>query len=334
MKSNTRLAYAALSLGVFGWGSLHVAAKPVVPYVGAVLIALDRTTIAALLLSLICIVRDRDARSLWTELRERPLPLLVLGIFSFYASAILTLAALHYLPASVNTILNNLGPLWLALATVFTAQARRPLVLIAGSTIALGGVLILLLPEAVGTIGGLDWRGVCLSVASSLVIAGQAVIGRRIMPGHDALTVTASSAALTVPLLLVTALLTGGLDPLVAAPSSVYLLLVYLGIFCTSFNFAAFNFALKHLSATRASNVTYLVPVVGVALAVLLLHEPAGWNLLAGLLCTFSGIVLAHKGAEGRVAAGDLAERGGSGAVTAAPPRRKARDATKPTGPM
>lgn len=289
-----RLAYVALAVAILGWGSLTVAAKPVVPVLGAPLVALDRTLIAAIVLSIVCATRPGGARRLGIELTCRPLELLLLGVSSFFASALLVLIALTYISASLATILNNLAPLWLAVGTALSGNTRRPRLLASGSGLALAGVVAILSPGFVGS-SALDWRGVLICLASSMVIAAQAVIGRRMMPGHDPLAVTAASAIVTVPPLVATVLATTGFTALVGVSGQTALLLAYLGVFCTATNFASFNFALKHLPATRASNITYLVPCVGVVLAVLILHERAGWNVVLGLAAAIVGIALAHR---------------------------------------
>lgn len=46
---------------------------------------------------------------------------------------------------------------------------------------------------------------------------------------------------------------------------------------------------------TRASTVTYITPVVGVALGVLILHEAVSWNEPVGGLIVILGILLAQN---------------------------------------
>jgi len=64
---------------------------------------------------------------------------------------------------------------------------------------------------------------------------------------------------------------------------------------------------LRAWGPTRASTVTYITPVVGVVLGVVLLGEPITWNEPAGALVVFLGILLA----QGRVRW--FAARGGFG---------------------
>lgn len=52
--------------------------------------------------------------------------------------------------------------------------------------------------------------------------------------------------------------------------------------------------ALRAWGPTRASTVTYLTPVVGVALGLIVLGEPLTWNEPAGAIVVFVGILLAQ----------------------------------------
>lgn len=52
--------------------------------------------------------------------------------------------------------------------------------------------------------------------------------------------------------------------------------------------------ALRAWGPTRASTVTYLTPVVGVALGLIVLGEPLTWNEPAGAIVVFLGILLAQ----------------------------------------
>jgi drug/metabolite transporter (DMT)-like permease len=53
--------------------------------------------------------------------------------------------------------------------------------------------------------------------------------------------------------------------------------------------------ALRAWGPTRASTVTYLTPVVGVALGLIVLAEPLSWNEPAGAIVVFLGILLAQN---------------------------------------
>ena len=61
--------------------------------------------------------------------------------------------------------------------------------------------------------------------------------------------------------------------------------------------------------ATNASTVTYLTPVVGVALGVVVLAEPVAWNQPAGALLVLAGIAISRARPEKRAGRAELTGR-------------------------
>jgi drug/metabolite transporter (DMT)-like permease len=75
---------------------------------------------------------------------------------------------------------------------------------------------------------------------------------------------------------------------------------------------------LRAWGPTRASTVTYITPIVGVALGILILGEELHWNEPVGALVVFVGILLAQNRLTGRKRKEDLpAEAGKSSLVNA-----------------
>ena len=90
-----------------------------------------RAAVAGLALALITIVSKRGLRSGWAQLRAegRTWPwgwLLAAGLLNFVGTSLLVLSAQRFLPASVNGLLNNTSPLWLALAAALLGRAVHP----------------------------------------------------------------------------------------------------------------------------------------------------------------------------------------------------------------
>jgi drug/metabolite transporter (DMT)-like permease len=227
----------------------------------------------------------------------------LLGLLNFATSQLLALHALDFLPASVNSVLNNTHPLWVAIGTAVLAPPRQPAMLIGGGLVALTGVVLVFLPDLVaGASGGappLSGIGIALSLAGSGAIALSTVVGRRVMPGSDPLAIsTLASGAAILPVLLLT-LTSGGLEPILDAPADIKALLVYLGIGCTAMNFALWYYSLKHLSAAAAASFQYLIPPIGVALAAIFLHEALSPTLVLGTLCILAGLAATQIAARG-----------------------------------
>jgi drug/metabolite transporter (DMT)-like permease len=282
--------YLALIVASALWASLYTAAKPAVAVTGAVQVTLCRVTLAFVCLSPLVLARG-GIQPVRRQLRAHWRGIVVLGLLNFGLSQVLALSALNYLPASVNGVLNNTHPLWVAIGTAAFFPPRQPLLLIAGSLVALLGVVFVFLPDlASGVSDAISGIGVALSLAGSVVIAIGTVVGRRVMHGSDPMTISAlGAAAAIVPVLIVT-FASGGLAPIFEAPVSIKLLLVYVGVGCTAINFALWYYGLKHLPAAAASAFQYLIPPIGVALAAIFLRETVTVALLVGTVCILIGL--------------------------------------------
>jgi drug/metabolite transporter (DMT)-like permease len=70
--------------------------------------------------------------------------------------------------------------------------------------------------------------------------------------------------------------------------------LLWLGLLGSCFAYILYFYILGEWGATRATLVTYLLPVVGVTAGVIFLNEPLSWQLVAGALLILSGVGLVN----------------------------------------
>ena len=76
------------------------------------------------------------------------------------------------------------------------------------------------------------------------------------------------------------------------------LLILYLGLFATALPFFLFNYALKYVDVIRAAGFKFLIPVTGVTLSVIFIHErPCPWTVTGIAIVVFSVIILQRKSA-------------------------------------
>jgi len=75
-----------------------------------------------------------------------------------------------------------------------------------------------------------------------------------------------------------------------------------LGVVGTGLAYLLYYALVRDEGATTASMVTYLIPIVAVALGVVVRDEPVAWNTLAGAAVVIFGVALA----EGRIGVGGL----------------------------
>lgn len=281
------------------------------------MVAFARAGIASLVLAALVCVRAGGLVPGLAHLRREACRgaggIVLLGTISFTGTSLIAMTAQQFLPASVNGLLNNLNPLWLALVVVAAGRARNAAVLLTGSTFATAGVALVLLgsaPDAgapkaplfplASPLSSLFWLGVLISLGGSMLIAYSNVVARRVMAGRDPLALTAIAAGCgAIPLLVPLAFGVGGsLAAYATASTTTKALLLWLGTGSTAFNFSLWFYALAHLPVTRVANFAYLIPPLGVLLAVLFLGEPAGLPLLVGTFAIVAGIALAQRGAE------------------------------------
>lgn len=187
-------------------------------------------------------------------------------------------AALHA-PAGISAITNAMTVLFTALVGhLFFGErigGRRATALLAG----FAGVVVL----ASGKIAGMSvgWAVVAGAAASLLYGFGINLV-RQHLTGLPAAAVAAATLGSGAVLLAPLAIATWPTQPI---PALSWLSAAALGVLCTGIAFVMYYRLIARVGASRASTVTYLVPLFGVAWAWLLLDEPLTWTMaLAGAI--------------------------------------------------
>jgi drug/metabolite transporter (DMT)-like permease len=292
----------ALVVASLLWGSLYPAAKPALAATGPIQVTFCRVLLAFVSLGSLILLRSGPGLML-QQLRAHWRGVLVLGILNFAFSQILAMSAQSLLPASVNGLLNNTHPLWVAIASVLFHPPRRPALLVGGSAVALVGVGLVFLPDlAFGAAAGaaLSPLGIALSLGGSGVIAMGTGVGRRVMQGGDPLAITTLALGAAILPMTALTLANGGFESILNAPGEVHLLLLYLGLGCTAVNFALWYYGLKYTSAAAASAFQYIIPPTSVVIAALLLHEPIDPALGLGTVCILIGLLVTQTASPAR----------------------------------
>ncbi|MAG36005.1 MAG: hypothetical protein CL878_07155 [Dehalococcoidia bacterium] len=306
----TRWAYLAAIFSCWGWASLYPGSELVLDEVGPFIVVWARAAVAGLALALLTCVRARGVRAgllrLRDEIRAQPIALLVLGTLAFGVTSSFSVSSQVFLAASIAALLVGIGPLWLALGAALLGHAAQPRYLVGGSLLACVGVGVVVLGQDTSGAGTpwwmllvtADWRGVALALTGSVAIAASMLLARRVLAGRDAVAITAVACCWAALLLIPVILVAGqGFSQVFVASRSTHLILVYLGLGSTAFNFALWYFALSQLPITRIAHFQYLVPLLGVLLSVLILGEPLTASLVVGGGAILVGIIVAQRGA-------------------------------------
>jgi drug/metabolite transporter (DMT)-like permease len=194
-------------------------------------------------------------------------------------------AAEQHVDSSVAAIVIATVPLLIALLALRFDQTERPTrTRMLGMLIGLAGVVALVGIDLSANSGELLGAGALL-VAALGYAAGPMIIKRHLLDFDPRATMAASltvAAVLLTPAGLIT-------FPSTAPPADALGSLIVLGLLCTAIAFVILFVLISEVGAGRASIITYVNPVIAVALGVIILGESPGAGTIAGLLLILAG---------------------------------------------
>ncbi|WP_438353330.1 DMT family transporter [Microbacterium sp. CJ88] len=272
------------------WGSSFLFIKVGLEGLSPAQVAWARLLLGGLTLGVFVLARrERLPRSIrvWGHM-------LALGISFCVAPFLLFAWAQQHVTSGLASIYNATTPIMTAVMAglLFRVEKLKPVQLL-GVLVGIAGVMVIIAP----------WQGLDLaqSVPAQLAMLGAtACYGfslaymRRFVSntGMSALTFSFLNIGLGAAVMLV-------LTPVIALGPvrldlPVVLAVLALGCLGTGVAYIWNQTTLRAWGPTRASTVTYITPVVGVVLGMVVLGEQISWNEPAGALVVFAGILLAQ----------------------------------------
>lgn len=286
---NVRNLLLLLTLAAL-WGPSFLFIKVAVEEIPPLTLVLGRVAIgAAFLMGILAIQRRRlpDDRRLWGHL----------AVVAFLHNAlpwVLLSWGEQYIDSALASILNGTTPLFtIVLAHFFVAGDRITASKIIGVLIGFAGLFLLILPSLAGGVQASTWGLIAVTVAAALY--GVAMIySRNNLRGLPPLVAPAAQLLLATLYMFPLALLVDKpwtLDrPSTAATAS----LLALGVLGTGLAFIVYYRLLETANPTYISMVTYVIPVFGVILGVIILNEQLTWYALAGFALILLGVMVVN----------------------------------------
>jgi drug/metabolite transporter (DMT)-like permease len=195
----------------------------------------------------------------------------------------------QHVDSSIAAIVIATVPLIIALLALRFDHTERPTrTRMLGMLIGLAGVIALVGIDLSGESTELLGAGAVMLAAVGYA-AGPMIIKQHLLEYDPRATMAASLAVASV-LLTPAGLLT---IPESVPPADAVTSLVVLGVFCTAAAFVILMVLVSEVGAGRASIITYINPVIAVALGVIVLSESPGAGAIAGLLLILAGSWLA-----------------------------------------
>lgn len=258
-----------------------------------------------------CVVLARvglAALALWTVLLLRGLPpprslrlwgaFLVMGLLNNAVPFSLIVWGQTQIASGLAAILNATTPLFtVVLAQWLTTDERLTPERLAGVALGLGGVAVMMGPDALAGLGAQALAQIAvLGAAISYALAG--IFGRRFRGTPPLVTATGQLTCSTC-LLLPVALLSDRPWSLPAPPPGTWLAIAGLAILSTAAAYVVYFRLLASTGATNLLLVTFLIPVTALLLGIGVLGEHLEARHLLGML----GIALGLAAIDGRIAA-------------------------------
>lgn len=289
-----------VNLATLTWSTNMVLGRWLRDDIGPLTLAAARFLIASLFFAVLLQRRLPEERRLGQD-RWLMLGMALSGVAVFAPTLYL---GLRFTTAVNATLINGLGPLitgLLAAMLVREPMSGRQVTgavvgLIGVTTLISGGSFDFLLRRSSAEWGTVGWGAVRGSGGDLIVLGAVAlwglysVLGRQAMRQRSALSATAFSAFLGLPLLLLAAAWEVQTFPVAPRPALI-LAVVYIGVAPTVIGFLAWNAGVRRLGPSGAMMFYNTLPLYGALLGALFLGESIGpVHLLGGAVIIGGGV--------------------------------------------
>ncbi len=286
-----RRLWTVLLLAAFGWGTGSVATRSLLlhgvdPFT---LMPIRFVGAAAILVGWLWwrrrLTMDRGA---W-------LAGLVLGTANMSAPTVFFTVSLEHISAGLGGLLIALVPIVTTVWAHFILMDERfTLRKLAGSGLAFSGVAVLIATGEAGFTGGSIVAGVAWSAGGILLASLGGVLSRVYTQRYSVMELAGPQfVACAVGVLIIWPLL--GSTPLESINLASWGLLAYMATLGTVLPYLGFLWVVRHTTATRASLVGYLVPMVSLATGALLLAEQINGVIAMAALLILMGVVIVDR---------------------------------------
>ena len=274
------------------WGGTFIAGRNVAQQMGPFSAAFLRFAIASLCLILLAL---NSNNRLERPRRQHIIPLILLGLTGVFSYNYFFFKGLKLIEAGRAAIIVATNPVFIALFASLIFKERMTYTRFFGICMSVFGAIVVITKGHPGLIlsGGLGWGELFIfcCVASW---AAYTLLGKAVLAGLSPFTAVTYSTVIGALLLLAPAVIEG-LIPAWPYTVSVWMNVSYLGVLGTVVAFVWFYQGIQKIGPTKAGLFINFVPISGVIMAYLILHEPLTWSLVAGVVLVSTGVYLTNR---------------------------------------
>jgi len=280
-------------IAVVLWGFSFVATKAVLREISPVTLIFTRSALGAMLLVGVLLVRRRPLvppPGSWAALA-------LLGFVGIFVHQLIQAYGLTLTSAVRTGWLVGLIPIWSALLAGLFLRERLGAVRVAGLALGFAGAALVVTRGrlAPGLLALPSTRGDLLILASTLNWAIYTILGQGPIRRLGSLRATAGAMFLGGLMLAPLFLRAGGWREYSGLSDVGLAAVLFLGFGASGLGYLFWYGALAKVETTRVAALLYLEPLVTLAAAVALLHEPVGAATMIGGLATLAGVALVQR---------------------------------------
>ncbi|MBU1865302.1 MAG: DMT family transporter [Actinobacteria bacterium] len=219
----------------------------------------------------------------------------VMAVTNMAIPFVLTSVAVQYASAGFVALPSALIPLTTAaMAHLFLPAERLTWIKTAGLTLALAGVAVLVLAGDSGLEeGGRPLLAGLLGLVSVVSISAGSIVAKHFAGRHGVLEVSGIQFALGAVLIAGASLVFSG--SVGAGPTAAWPELGYLAVAATFIPFLMYYWLIRHVTATYAAAVGYVVPLIAVVAGGIVLGEQIQPGIAVGGALIMAGVVLTDR---------------------------------------
>ncbi|MCB0179353.1 MAG: DMT family transporter, partial [Anaerolineae bacterium] len=188
----------------------------------------------------------------------------------------------QYVDSALAAVLNGTSPLYaLLLAHYFTGDDRLTPAKSLGLLVGFGGLVLLVAPSLLAGVQASAWG--LLAVGAAAASYGVAIVYSRIKLSQlpSLVAPTAQMGMATVYALPLAVMIDQPWQMALPSVNAIGAVLA-LALFGTALSYVVYYRLISRMSASQVSMVTYLVPIVGLVLGIVVLNEQVAWNAYLG----------------------------------------------------
>lgn len=289
-KIDLKLIFALAGVAII-WGTTYLGIRVAVSSIPAWYVTAIRQTIASLII-LVILIKQKELKWIgWMGLKQQ----ILLSILMVVIANGMTTVAEKTIPSGLTSLINATCPLLVFLASVFLGMQKATLRGFVGVFIGFLGI-IFIFREGIGDLLDPDYRNGILSLA--VAVTGW-TIGtlyskkNSSKPQYIFLNLFYQFIFSAIVQFILALIFSGKADVSSWKMESIFAA-VYLAVFGSVLGFFCYHYALKKVSASEVSILTYFNTIIAIFLGWLILNERVNSDLIIATILIIAGVFITN----------------------------------------